>query len=241
LTTASRFIVCLLADILINMDVSVRADKLLALIRSGRRYKIAKGQMIQSTEGLKTLNLVESGFVKRYLINNDGSLGIQVLYGPGYIFPITLAFQALLEQEIYEGPEIYYYEAMTDVELYRVDEETLVQAVKDDQLLYKDLFSVAGRRLMSTTHGLENLTMRTSYKRVAHELLFQAHNFGESKNGGVELQIPLTHQDIASILSVTRETVSTCMVELRDKGLINTEGKIFIPDLIKLEREAYEG
>jgi len=76
---------------------------------------------------------------------------------------------------------------------------------------------------------------------VAHELLFQAHNFGESKNGGVELQIPLTHQDIASILSVTRETVSTCMVELRDKGLINTEGKIFIPDLIKLEREAYEG
>jgi CRP/FNR family transcriptional regulator len=221
------------------MDVSVKADKLQALLMSGRRYKLAKGQMIQSTEGLKTLNLVHSGYIKRYLIGNDGTLGIQVIYGPGYIFPVTLAFQALLGQDIYEGPEIYYYETMSDTEIFKIDEETLVQNVKKDPMLYRDLFSVAGRRLLSTLHGLENLAMRTSYKRVAHELAFLAHQFGEKRDSGVELQIQLTHQDLANILSVTRETVSTCMVELRDKGLIKTNKVIFIPDLVKLEREAY--
>ena len=220
--------------------MKVSADKLLELIQSGRRYKLSKGQMIQSTEGLKSIHLIKSGFVKRYLISNDGNLAIQVLYGPGYIFPVTLAFQALLDQEIYEGPEIYYYEAMTDTELYRLDETTLVEAVKSNPGLYKDLFSVAGRRLHATLHGLENLTLRTSYKRVAHELAYLALEFGEQKGSSVELSLPLTHQDLANILSVTRETVSTCMVDLREKGLIKTNRNIVIPDLRKLQNEAYE-
>jgi CRP-like cAMP-binding protein len=222
-----------------KIELSVRAANLITLIKSGRRYKLARGQMIQSTEGLKSLNIIDSGFIKRYLIGNDGTLGIQVIYGPGYIFPITLAYQVLLDQEIYEGPEVYYYEAMTDAEIYKIDDETLKKAVNSDPGLYKDLFSVAGRRLHATLHGLENLTMKTSYKRVAHELAYLGHEFGVKKRNGIELSIPLTHQDLANILSVTRETVSTCMVELREKGFIKANKKLCIPDLSALEKEAY--
>ncbi len=183
--------------------------------------------------------MVTKGFVKRYLISNEGTYGVQVIYGPGDIFPITLAFSALFKREINEGPEIYYYEAMTEVELYTLDESDLITAVENDPTLYRDLFAICGNRLHSTLQGLENLTLKSSYQRVAHELVYMAKHFGVKKNSGTVIQVPLTHQDIADMLSLTRETVSTAMVQLRKKKLINTGKAISVPDIEKLADESF--
>ncbi len=215
------------------------SENIKKLMQNGRSYKLPKGQIIQSTEDRRVFNLIESGYVKRYLIANDGSLGVQVLYGPGDIFPITLGFSVIFGQTVNESPETYYYEAITPVEIHTVDETTLKEAVDRDPVLYKDLLAISGKRLHSTLHGLENLTLSNSYRRVAHELLYLAQRFGEKKATGTVILIPLTHQDLADILSLTRETVSTCMVQLREKKLISTDKKILIKDMLKLESEAY--
>lgn len=210
-----------------------------AVLLKGRQYKIPKGQIIQSTEDRKVFNLVTKGFVKRYLISNEGSYGVQVIYGPGDIFPITLAYSALFSRDINDGPETYYYEAMTELELHTVDEADMVGQIEQNPILYRDLFAISGARLHSTLHGLENLTLKTSYQRVAHELLFIAKKFGEKKTAGTVITVPLTHQDIADVLSLTRETVSTAMVQLRKKKLISTGKSIVVPDLDKLADEAF--
>jgi len=206
----------------------------------GRQYKIPKGQIIQTTDDRRVFNLLQSGFVKRYLISNDGSYGVQVIYGPDDIFPITLAFSAVFDRNLNESPETYYYEAMTEVELSTVDEATLKEAMEQNPLLYKDLFAICGVRLHSTLHGLENLTLSNAYHRVAHEVLFLAKKYGVKNTKGTEIQVPLTHQDLADILSLTRETVSTAMVQLRKKQLIITDKNIIIPDMGKLEAEAHD-
>ncbi|MGH7157057.1 MAG: Crp/Fnr family transcriptional regulator [Candidatus Saccharimonadales bacterium] len=216
------------------------SPELAALLLRGRKYKIPKGQIIQSTENRRVFNLVISGYVKRYLIANDGSYGVQVIYGPGDIFPITLAYSAVFDRKINEGPETYYYEAMTNTDIYTIDESALKEGVEQNPILYKDLFSIAGKRLHSTLHGLENLTLSNSYHRVAHELHYLASKFGEKEPAGVKILVPLTHQDLADILSLTRETVSTAMVELRKKKLIVTGKSIVVPDMEKLETEAHE-
>jgi CRP-like cAMP-binding protein len=215
------------------------SDELKSMMLAGRKFKLAKGQIIQSTDDRRVFNYITSGFVKRYLIANDGSLGVQVIYGPGDVFPITLAFSVLFDQKINESPETYYYESMTEVEVYTVNEEALKDSVEKNPRLYKDLMSVAGKRLHSTLQGLENLTLKNSYHRVAHELHYMAIRFGEKKVGGTKILVPLTHQDLADILSLTRETVSTCMVQLREKGLISTNKSIIIKDMEKLQEEAY--
>lgn len=210
-----------------------------AALLKGRQYKIPKGQIVQSTDDRRVFNLVDKGYLKRYLISNEGTYGVQVIYGPGDIFPITLAFSALFGREINEGPETYYYEAMTELELYTLDEIDVVEAIKKDPILYKDLFAICGNRLHSTLQGLENLTLKTSYQRVAHELLYMAKKFGEKKANGTVILVPLTHQDIADMLSLTRETVSTAMVQLRKKKLITTGKSICVPNLEKLADEAF--
>jgi CRP-like cAMP-binding protein len=220
-------------------SVISKDNKLHNLITKGRQYKLAKGQIIQSTDERQVVNLICEGYIKRYLISNDGSLGVQVIYGPGDIFPLTLAFKVLFNQDIYEGPEVYYYEAMTDAEIYTIDTNTLLDAAKKDEEIYKFLLQESGVRLHSMINGLENLSLRRSHKRVAHQLAYLAHRFGKKTASGTQINIPLTHQDMADILSATRETVSQSMAKLRDKKLIKTNKFIVIPDIKKLEQEAY--
>ncbi len=209
------------------------------LVRKGRLFRRSKGQIVQSTDEQKTFNLVKSGYVKRYLITNEGALGVGIVYGPGDVFSITLAFKVLLDQAIYQGPEVYYYEAMSDTELYTLEISELVKSVEENPLLFKDLMSESGKRLRSTLQSLENITMKNSYKRVAHQLVYYSKRFGQDTPAGTKILPPLTHQDIADILSLTRETVSTCMVRLRRKGLIVSDKRIIVPSIEKLESEAF--
>ncbi len=202
--------------------------------------KRAKGQVIQTTDGATSFYFLKSGFIKRYLISTDGNLGVQVIYGPEDVFPLTMVFAALFKHDINAGPETFYYEAMSEVELYSIDLSTLLAEIEKEPMLYRGLFRESGRRLESTLQGLENLRMKTSYNRVAHQLVFLANQFGVKTASGIKIAAPLTHQDIADILGITRETVSNSVTQLRKEGLIKTNRNLIIPDLDKLEAEAHQ-
>jgi CRP-like cAMP-binding protein len=221
------------------METTRKNAELEKLLLKGRHYRLTKGQVIQSTDDRRVFNLVKEGYVKRYLIANNGALGVQVVYGKGDTFPISLVLTELEGIDFYEGPEVFYYEAMCDTEIYTVDIDTLLAEVKHNPALYRDLLWVTTKRLHSTLNGLENITLRSSYKRVAHQLAFFANQFGHKQAKGTRIEVPLTHQDLADVLSVTRETVSAAFVELRKKGLIQTSKSIVVPDMQKLIEEAY--
>lgn len=222
------------------MTTAYKPEALYDLLRKGRLHRLPKGQIIQSSdEWRNVLHFINKGYVKRYLIGNDGSLGTQFIYGPGHIFPITLIFKNLLNQRIIGGPEVYYYEAITDTEIYNVDIPAIKEVADRDPTLYKDLMFVAGQRLYATLHGLENQTLQNSYKRIAHQLAFFATEYGKKKSDGTHIAMHLTHQDIADLLSLTRETVSNGMVELRKQKLIKTGKEIVVPSINALLKEAF--
>ena len=213
--------------------------RLRELVGEERRLHYNKRQIIQSTDTQNKFSLVKKGYIKRYLITNTGSLGIEVIYGPGDVFPLTLLFKKIFGRDINDSPETYYYEAMTDVDICSIDADLLVDKINKNPLLYESLFMECGTRLHSTLNGLESLTLRTSYNRLAHQIVYLAGRFGKETSRGITLAIPLTHQDLANILGLTRETVSGNMIELRKKGLVKTGRHITIPDIDKLVEEAY--
>ncbi len=220
--------------------MSVEAlSELRKVLSEGRTYEIQKGQVILSTEDREVFNYISSGFVKRYLISHKGDIGVQIIYGPGDFFPLSRVYKVLFNQDLYKGPEIYYYEAMTDLELSTIDAAELKEKVTGSMLLHRALLIEAGKRLETTLWGLENIMMENSQKRVAHQLAYYARHFGKKTSKGVEIKIPLTHQDLADILSVARETVSPAMKQLRKEGLIKTNRHIVVPNINKLEKEAY--
>jgi CRP-like cAMP-binding protein len=201
------------------MEERLLTSRLHSLLKTGKKQTFTKGQVFQHSHDRQHFVLLESGFVKRYSITSKGSLGVQIIYGKNDVFPLTHVYKLLFEQFIYKGQEVYYYETMSRTELYSFDNIAFKQAVEKDPSLYKDLFSEAGRRLESNIQRLENLSLPSSYHQVAHQLHHFAMKFGKSIKEGIQLDMPLTQQDLADILGASRETISTAMTKLQALAL----------------------
>jgi CRP-like cAMP-binding protein len=215
-------------------------NNLRSLFLKGKRTTCTKGEVVQATDDKGKVHYISEGYIKRYMISNKGELGVQLIYGPGDIFSLTEIYKLLLNQEIYTGPETYYYEAMCDVEMFSVDTQMLEKAVTKSPILYRGLMIEAGKRLRSALNGLENVSQKVAYKKVAHRLWYYSHRFGKKTMGGIRIQVPLTQQDLADILGLTRETVSLCIAQLRKEKLIKTGGKqIIVTDQAKLQEAAF--
>lgn len=208
------------------------------LVKS-RLVTVPKGEVIhRSDNGLKFF-MIASGYIKRYLVTNEGTLSIQGIYGPGYIFPLTSIYKLVLDQKLYRGPEIYYYETLCPSKIHFIEEEEFRQIIERNPNLYRDLFAVAGSRLRSNIQEIENMSLRNAYARVAHQLLYFSRTFGVSNGETVQIPVPLTHETLAAVLNLARETVSQSISHLREEKLIKTNKYIMVLDSERLEQVAY--
>jgi CRP/FNR family cyclic AMP-dependent transcriptional regulator len=229
----------LFIGILYKQMTTTRSPKIYRLIKTGTYTKYAKGQIIQSTEGHKTMNFITQGFVKRYLISNTGNLGVEVIYGSGDFFPLTLMLDTIFKLDIYEGAAVYFYEAMTETVVYTLSADQIAQTAEEDPLLYKEILHETGRRLHTLLNSLENLALQSPYNRLSHQLIYFATTFGTETKNGVKVPIPLTAQDLADILSLNAKGVERCLEALKRKNLIKFNKNIIITDLDRLKAEAH--
>ncbi|MFC5452575.1 Crp/Fnr family transcriptional regulator [Paenibacillus aestuarii] len=69
---------------------------------------------------------------------------------------------------------------------------------------------------------LEKLAIGNVEDRVLHLLLKLSEQFGTENDCFVKIDFPLTHQEIANMIGVTRESVTTILKDLSPKGIIRT-------------------
>jgi CRP-like cAMP-binding protein len=68
---------------------------------------------------------------------------------------------------------------------------------------------------------LKSLLFRSNRERLVHLLFDLAEKYGRyTREGGISLGIHLSHQELASIIGSTRETVTLVLGELQAEGLI---------------------
>lgn len=217
-----------------SADYNFVDSPLYNLLLNGHNLKLPKGQVVDAFNSTN-LNLIKNGYIKRYLITKEGVEGIQVIYGPDDIFPLTPVYKAVFNMDLYRGPETYYYEAITPLELYSISISELQTAIKNNKMIYNDLFYAAGERLNSYIHRLESMSLGVANKKVAYQLVYLAEVFGEEAENGIKIQLPLTHQTLAGILNLARETVTHMVNRLEERGLIQIEGRhIVVQDIEKL-------
>src|SRR5579862_3248146 len=98
------------------MVLTHRSPRLYDLLSKGTLKQVSKGEPLSSSDEKQDVTMVVKGFIKRYLITNEGALGVQITYGPQDVFSLTLVYRELLGQSIYDGPEVYHYKALCDSE-----------------------------------------------------------------------------------------------------------------------------
>ena len=98
-----------------------------------------------------------------------------------------------------------------------------------------------GSRRQRIERRLRNLLFRSNRERVVHLLIEMSEKYGQRTEQGLELCIKLSHQEMASIIGSTRETVTVMLGQLQSEGLIKiARRRITIVDLNRLSLQVSE-
>jgi CRP/FNR family transcriptional regulator, cyclic AMP receptor protein len=100
---------------------------------------------------------------------------------------------------------------------------------------------VVTRKFNDTDAILRNRTGTSGAQRLARMLLDLADRCGQSVNGGIYLVLPLTQDELASLVGTSRATVTRALTNWRKRGFIRTTQRhITIIDVEALRRVAGE-
>ncbi len=129
-------------------------------------------------------------------------------------------------------------------------EKSIVVAIPKNELLaivqkYPSIVlgvtKLIGLRRQRVERRLRNLLFRSNRERVIHLLLELSEKYGRRTASEIELQIRLSHQEMASIIGSTRETVTVVLGQLQAEGLLSiSRRRIFLISLEKLAGEVNE-
>lgn len=174
-------------------------------------YKKGK-VLIRPDEKVTQIFYLLRGSVKMYAETPNGTVTIHI-FKRGSFFPIMLAVGKISNK--------YYFKAITSIKVKQVEPESVIKILKSDPELLFDLT----KRLSFGLDGLatriiENFGERVD-KKLFSTLSYLADSFGKKVDGKVKIKIPLTHNDLASWLGVSRETVSREMKKMSKNGLIS--------------------
>lgn len=175
---------------------------------------------------------VKSGFIRQYMISDEGKeLTVNILRPQNY-FPVIWA--------INNTPNVYFYESITDAVLIVAPRDRVVKQLEDNPSLLYELTKRTLSGLDGITRMMEILLTKNAYRQVTYVMFVLAKRFGKltSKNQ-VTIDVPLTHKLIASIAGLSRESTSQEMTKLTKKNILSKKKKlIIIKNLEKLEKES---
>lgn len=195
-------------------------------------YNFARGEIVinpgQTPQGVYYL---EEGFIKMNSVLPDGREITVNIFKPGSCFPLMWAFSDL--------PNTYSFQAMSQVSVKRTGKPAFQKFIRDNPEILFDLTN----RLLIGLHGLlyniNHILSGDAYHRMIAAILMFSRRFGTvTPKGTTLINLKITHQDLADVAAITRETASINIKKLEKNGLISQKNRqIEIKNLLKLEEE----
>ena len=209
----------------LNIFESLTEDEIenLSFWSKERVYK--KGSIIVS-EGNKRnfIYIVKKGKVKLYKSSSEGRHIILELKGENSILGLVILFTDL--------PNPTTIMTLEDSTIYLIRTPDLESLVLSNSDFAAKIIKILGVQLLNSQNKVKDVTLDDSYTKTLKLLYYLSKDFGlELDNGLIELNLDLTRSDMASIIGVSRETLSRTLSQLNKQGIILIdENKIFIAD-----------
>ena len=191
-----------------------------------RNYK--KGEMlIRADDDPQGIFCLTKGYVRQYTISPAGNeLSLHILKPISY-FPMVWAINGT--------PNVYFFEALTEVEVGRAPQEQVVSFIKDKPSLLFALMSELLEDYAETLTRVEHLVFSDAHRRVISILIYIAKHFGQPHKRGIIVNHRFTQADIATLVGVARETASIELSKLEKEGLVKyIDHSILFEDLNSL-------
>ena len=201
----------------------------------GKLRRYGKGQiLLYQGEKTNDISLVKNGYVKVYDITSSGEEKLLMILGKCDLIPQIWSF----EKDDNE-PVPYFYEAHSDVELLMLSQKQLTEKLNKDHTLTKIYLKYFINQAKTYLSRIECLEASGTKNKIALVLMYLAKIHGKKKPiGKIYTVLPhVTHQVIANMAGISRETTSLQMKKLeREKiVLVNKEHHLDI-NIAKLNK-----
>ena len=198
-----------------------------------RMKKFKRGDTVylpaDSAEGVL---LLVSGRIKICHLTPEGKQSILVFVEPGEVFGELSLVDPTIRQE--------YAEASENSQLVWIPREEVQRCMQKQPELTMGITKLIGARRRRVERRLRNLLFHSNRERLIYLLIELVEQYGRRVEGGVELSIKLSHQEMANIIGSTRETVTVVLGELQKEGMIEiARRRVKIVDLDRLADQVH--
>jgi len=207
-----------------------RDESIIAHFSDGLLLNFAREEtIINGVNEPEGVYLIKEGFVKAFSVSQAGQGNLLLIHEAGEFIPLPWALDGAHTTGL-------YYEAMTDVTVLRASKDKLRAAMGHNPWLSQEITKQAVNIITVYTQRIQTLEFRSARGRIISEILNLAERFGEGHGKEVLINAPITHQDIADSINMTRETASRALELLFEEGLMGQKDHLFtVLDLPKLQ------
>ncbi len=216
----------------------LRNLKLLANLKDGelqavsrriniRRYEKDDTVLVQNMPN-NHIFMILSGKLKASQTTHDGKEIILSTYQAG---------EYLGEMSVIEDkPASATVTAMEKSSVALLSKETFYNLLPEQKGVILGLLEVLCSRIRTSNEKIEMLSYTNASQRIKMLFLTLVEKYGTKKDNFIELEIRLTHQDIADMTGLIRETVTRIINQMIKSGDVSVSEKRFIsfaPDFVK--------
>jgi CRP/FNR family transcriptional regulator, cyclic AMP receptor protein len=197
---------------------------------SARRRSYRRGEVIfhQGDPG-DALHFIIDGRVKVVLDAETGEEAVIAILGPGECFGEL----ALIDGE----PRSATVETLEPVQTLSLSRPDFMTFIRDNPQAAERLLVTLAGMVRRTDESMADLVFLDLEGRLVKKLLELADAHGRDVDGAIEIELPMTQEDLAAMIGATRASVNKLLGWYEDRGAIQRRGRrIAIFDQDRLRR-----
>ncbi|OAB39822.1 Crp/Fnr family transcriptional regulator [Paenibacillus glacialis] len=195
-----------------------------------KHRKYSKGEaLIVEEQPSDTLYIIQQGHVKLLKITPQGKEQILRILSTGDFFG---------ELNIFNSDELSNFSAyaLTDTDICMLTKGAMERIIDENSDISLKLLKTITKRLAHTENLAQSLATKDPEIRIAYMILELGHKYGKLNKGQIQVKLPLSREEMANYVGVTRETISRKFSKFEQLGIIKINGtrEITIPNMQKL-------
>lgn len=192
-----------------------------------RNYRPGEVIFHKDDPGL-TFHIILNGLVKIFLTSDEGQEAVLIILKAGEFFG---------ELSLFDGaPRSASAAALEPTETLVIHRDDFLDFLRQHPEASLNMFSVLSARLRRADGVIADAAFLDLPSRIAKKLMELAESFGKPQGNYIEIDIRLRQQDVASMVSATRESVNRVLTNLDEQGIIHIDRQkitILRPDLLQ--------
>ncbi len=189
-----------------------------------------RGDMLYGRDTPVTaLFVIKSGKVKTFNLSLDGKAHTNGVWGPGGLLGIT----ALVLGE----PHQTMASAMEETQVWVVPREDFERLLMTDGTFAMSVMQNLARVIKLLVREINLLCFSDVQDRLKESLVKLAYEYGKADEECVQIDLKMTHEEMAEMVAANRTTITATLSDLRERGYVWREGQryaILLPEHIEI-------